>query len=536
MAAISVLVLSCDSERPQVDGATAAATTVLRRGLGGQPASLDPQKAEDEFSITVLRDLHEQLTASAPDGAVVPAAAESWSADPGGKVYTFRLRAGARWSNGEPVLARHFVAGLQRAVDPATASGGADLLRPIGNAPEILRGTLPPSRLGVRAVDDRVLEIALTRPLPYLPDILTNPVASPVYEPSPAGTENYARPGSVVTNGPWVLAEFVPGNHLRLTRNPSYREPEAVAFDEVRYEFVANENAEFDRFRAGALDVTYGVPEQRFLELAGQPDSGLQHRALLGTSWFTLNTARGPLHDHPELREALSLTVDREAITAHVARAGQVPAYTLVPDGVWNYTPAVPDWHSLDAAARLTRARQLYAQAGYSAERPLRLRLLYNENQLVQRICVAVAAEWRRLLGVETELVPMEFRAYLVARSDPAQWDVVRVGWTADYNDASSFLDTLAADSPQNFGRWADPRYTELLAAAATEADVARRRELLQQAERLMLQQHPVLPLYSYVARRLVGPGLQAPGLNPLNRSYSLYFRPAAGGGGGSGR
>lgn len=532
VALASVLVLSCDSERPQADRTSETAPTVLRRGLGGQPASLDPQKAEDEFSVTVLRDLHEQLTASAPDGTVVPGAAESWSVDASGRVYTFRLWASARWSNGEPVLARHFVAGLQRAVDPATASGGADLLRPIENTPEILRGALPPSRLGVRAVDDHVLEIALSRPLPYLPDILTNPVASPVYEPSLAAHENYARPGGVVTNGPWVLAEFVPGSHLRLARNPWYRAPEAVAFDEVRYEFVANENAEFDRFRAGELDVTYSVPEQRFPELAAEPDSGLQHRALLATSYFTLNTDRGPLHDHPALREALSLTVDREAITEHVARAGQVPAYALVPDGVWNYTPAVPDWRALDAGARLARARQLYAQAGYSAERPLRLRLLYSENQLVQRICVAVAADWQRQLGVETELVPMEFRAYLAARADPAQWDVVRVGWSADYNDATSFLDTLAADSPQNFGRWANARYAELLATAAREADVARRRELLQQAERLMLQQHPVLPVYFYVARRLVRPGLRAPGLNPLNRSYSLHFRPAAGGGG----
>jgi ABC-type oligopeptide transport system substrate-binding subunit len=514
----TVLLAACGTGDRPTETSSDSPPLVLHRGLGGQPASLDPQRAEDEFSVSVLRDLYEQLTASAPDGAVVPAAAESWSVDPDGRRYTFLLRPEARWSNGEPVLARHFVAGLQRAVDPATGSAAADLLRGIENAPGILRGELPPARLGVRAAADHRLEITLARPLPYFPDILTNPVASPVHEAS--------RPGGAITNGPWVLAEIVPGSHLRLARNPSYRDAAAVAFDEVRYEFVANENAEFDRFRAGELDVTYNVPEQRFQDLAADPASGLQHRALLTTSYFTLNTDWGPLHDHPGLREALSLTVDREAITRHVARAGQVPAYSLVPEGVWNYTPAVPDWRGLDRAARLTRARALYAAAGYSPERPLRLRLLYSENVLVQRICVAVAADWKSSLGVEVELIPMEFRAYLAARADPAQWDVVRVGWSADYNDASSFLDTLAADSPQNFGRWTDARYAELLAAAAGEADIRTRRELLQQAEQLMLQQHPVLPVYFYVARRLVRPGLEAPAINPLNRTYSLYFRP----------
>ena len=522
----ALMLASCGSSVPPADMVSESQPLVLRRGLGGQPGSLDPQRAEDEFSASVLRDLYEQLTASAPDGTVVPAAAESWSVDPDGRHYTFRLRPEARWSNGEPVLARHFVAGLQRAVDPATGSVAADLLRGIENAPAILRGELPPARLGVRAAGDHRLEITLAGPLPYFPDILTNPVASPLHPRSVSEDNSFVRPGGVITNGPWVLAEFVPGSHLRLARNPSFRDAAAVAFDEVRYVFVANENAEFDRFRAGELDVTYNVPEQRFQDLAADPASGLQHRALLTTSYFTLNTDSGPLHDHPGLREALSLTVDREAITRHVARAGQVPAYSLVPEGVWNYTPAVPDWRGLDPAARLTRARALYAAAGYSPERPLRLRLLYSENVLVQRISVAVAADWKRSLGVEVEHIPMEFRAYLAARADPAQWDVVRVGWSADYNDASSFLDTLTADSPQNFGRWTDARYAALLAAAAGQADIRTRRELLQQAERLILQQHPVLPVYFYVARRLVRPGLQAPAINPLNRTYSLYFRP----------
>lgn len=527
VAALATLASSCGDRKPADESSAGSEPTVLRRSLGGQPGSLDPQRAEDAFSFDVLRDLYEGLTASSPSGEVVPAVAESWSVDAGGKTYTFRLRPDARWSNGDPVVTGNFVAALRRAVDPATASGSADLLRAIVNAPEILAGTRKPDELGVTAIDDRTLEIRLSQPLPYFPDILTNTVASPVHDATLTATGGFSKPGRAITNGPYVLAELVPGASMRLTRNPGFRDPSAVGFDEIRYEFVPDENAEYTRFRAGELDVTNTVPEQRFEELAKDPKSGLQHRATLATFYLTFNTDRGALRGKPGLREALSLAVDREAITTSITRAGQVPAYSLVPEGVWNYVPSAYDWRGADREARIERARSLYARAGYTKARPLRLRLLYNENDLIQKVCVAIAAMWKESLGVEVELVQMEFRSYLAARADPAQWDVVRVGWSADYNDASSFLDTMTSGSPQNFGRWSDAQYARQLAMAAAEPDAAVRREFLQQAERRMLQDYPIMPVYFYVTRRLVQPQVIAPEINPMNRTYSRYFRSA---------
>jgi oligopeptide transport system substrate-binding protein len=441
--------------------------------------------------------------------------------------YTFELRTDGYWSNGDRVTASQFVTGFRRATDPATASGATDLLRAIVNAPAILRGELPAEKLGVRALDDRTLEIRLSQPVPYFPDILTNTVASPVHPTSIAASGGFAQEGVTVSNGPYALQDFVPGTGLTLKRNPHYWDRAAVQFDEVRYVFVADENAEFTRFRAGEIDVTNTVPEQRFQELAGKGDPRLQHRPTLSTFYFTLNTDRGPLRGKPGLREALSLAVDREAITASVTRAGQVAAYSLVPAGVWNYEPRDYEWRLESVSERHARARKLYAEAGYSAQRPLRLRLLYNENELVQRVSIAVAAMWKEVLGFETELVQMEFKAYLAARADPAQWDVVRVGWTADYNDASTFLDTMTVDSPQNFGRWTSPEYARLLAEAAAEPDPSRRRDVLQRAESLMLGDYPLLPVYFYVTRRLVQPRIVAPAINPMNRTYSKYFRLA---------
>lgn len=524
IVALAVASASCESRAPDSEQDSDSAPLVLRRGLGGQPGSLDPQRAEDAFSFDVLRDLYEGLTASSPSGEVMPAAAESWSVDDAGTHYSFKLRHNARWSNGDPVLARHFVTALRRAVDPATASGGADLLRAIENAPAILKGELPADSLAVRAADDHLLEITLSQPVPYFPDVLTNTVASPVHDSSLTESGGFSKAGATVSNGPYSLTEVVPGASLRLVRNAFYWDSGAVTFDEVRYEFVPDENAEYTRFRAGELDVTNNVPEQRFAELARQPDSGLQHRAVLATFYFSFNTDQGPLSDKPALREALSLAIDREAITSSITRAGQVAAYSLVPEGVWNYTPAAYEWQKSAVTSRLSKSRSLYAAAGYSATKPLRLRMLYNENDLIQRVCVAIASMWKQELGVETELVQMEFRAYLAARADPTQWDVVRVGWSADYNDASSFLDTMTDGSPQNFGRWSNTQYARLLAAAAVETDTARRRPLLQQAEQLMLEDYPLLPVYFYVTRRLVQPHISAPPINPMNRTYSRYF------------
>jgi len=527
LAAASAISLgSCGDGKSGQPDDSASETRILRRGLGGQPGSLDPQRAEDAFSYDVLRDLYEGLVASSPGGDIEPAAAESWDVSADGKVYTFRLRSNARWSNGDPVIAQEFMAALRRATDPATASGAADLLRAIENAPAILRGELPPERLAVGAIGAHTLVIRLSRPVAYFPDILTNTVASPLHSSTLTGA-GFSSPGETVTNGPYRLASLAPGAGLRLTRNPHYWDAGSVAYDEIRYVVVPDENAEYTRFRAGELDVTNSVPEQRFRELAADPASGLQYRSWLATFYFTFNTARDPLRGKPGLRQALSLAVDREAIATSIARAGQMPAYSLVPDGIWNYAPARYEWSRESRYERLARARALYAAAGFTPQRPLRLRLLYNENELVQRVSVAIAAMWKEALGVEVELIQMEFKAYLAARADPAQWDIVRVGWTADYNDASSFLDTMLEGSPQNFGRWRDPDYARLLESAADETDAARRRETLQRAEALMLQDYPLLPVYFYVTRRLVQPQVRAPPINPMNRTYSRYFRPA---------
>lgn len=524
--AVGVLLSACGRKPEGGDPRAAAAEAafqprVLRRGLGGEPGSLDPQVADDTFAFEVLRDLYEGLTVSAPSGEVQPGAAESWTVDDSGKRYVFRLRPGLIWSSGDPVLASHFVLGLRRAVDPATAAPGVDVLRVISNASEIIEGKRPPADLGVVAVDARTLEINLVRPAPYLPDILTNSVAMPVHP----GVTATSPPADRPTNGAYVLAESTPGSAIILRRNERYWNAAKVAFDEVRYFPLADESVEFNRFRAGELDVTNNVPTSRFAELKRDPASGLQVRPNLATFFFGFNTEQGPLKGRRGLREALSLAIDREAITDLVTRAGQAPAYSLVPPGVWNYASPTPSWSSLNREARAARARQLYAAAGYSRDKPLRLRVVYNQNELIKSVTLATAAMWKETLGVECELIQLEYRVYLQTRGDRSQWDVIRLGWSADFNDASSFLDTLISNGAQNHGAWSNAEYDRLVADAHAEPDAAIRRGLLERAEGIALADHAVAPVYFYVTRRLVRRGIDAGELNPLNRNYSRNFR-----------
>ena len=248
-----------------------------------------------------------------------------------------------------------------------------------------------------------------------------------------------------------------------------------VEFDEVRYEFVADENAEFTRFRAGEIDVTNTVPEQRFQELLAQ--AGIAAAASIDAGHVLLHLEHRSRPAARKARIARGAVAGRwtgDVITDSVTRAGQVPAYSLVPDGAWNYEPAYL-WLAGTSCGRSvsTQARELYADGGLFGGSPLRLRLLYNENELVQSVCIAIAAMWKEALGVETELLQMEFKAYLAARADPAP--VGRRPRRLD-RGLQRRLDLPGhddRDSPQNFGRWSTPSTRGCSMPAAAESDTS---------------------------------------------------------------
>jgi oligopeptide transport system substrate-binding protein len=502
---------------------------VLRAGNGPEPETLDPHKSEGVSAANILRDLYEGLCSVAPDGRIVPGAAERWSVSADGRVYTFELRTQAKWSNGEPVTAADFVAGLRRSVDPATGSSYSQVLAPIENAEEILARRLPPEALGVDALGEHRLRIRLRAPAPYLLGLLTHATTYPIHRPSLARYgSGFARPGRLVSNGAYRLHDWVVQSQVTLRRNPYYRDNAHTQIDEVVYIPTENQDSELKRYQAGELDYTYEIPLVRAPEIRRQFGPELRIAAYSGTYYYGFNLTRPPFKDNRALRQALSMAVDRELIVRKLMHGVALPAWGWVPPGTWNYTPQRPHWADWPAPRRLAEARRLYAAAGYSEDRPLEVELRYNTHDDHKRIALVIAAMWKQHLGVRTRLVNEEFKVFLNNRKLRAVTEVFRGSWIADYDDASSFADVLHSSNGQNDPGYANPDYDALLAAAARESDPRRRRALLEQAERLMLADVPLLPVYFYVSKHLVKPWVQGWQDNLLDYHYSkdLWLLP----------
>jgi oligopeptide transport system substrate-binding protein len=528
-AAIAALALvSCGGgadKSPQPAAAapvTKADTTTLKRGNGPEPDTLDPQRARTDGAFNILRDVFEGLTAVGPDGGAVPAAATSWTVTADGLEYTFHLRDGLRWSNGDRLVAGDYVAGMRRLVDPATASPYAQILEPVVNATEITRGEKPASELGVAAPDERTVVIRLRNPAPYLLGLLAQPGTFPVHGPSLAANgAEFARPGKMLSNGAFVLEDWVLGSHVVIRRNRNYWNDAATRLERVHFVHHADVGTEFRQYRAGELDITYVVPQQQFNWIRQNMPSELHISPQLSVYYYGFNLTRPPFKDQPGLRRALSMVIDRDKLTSAVTGLGEAPAYGWVPDGTADYTSQKFDYAARPYAERLAEARELYRRAGYSADKPLEVEIRYNTGEVHNRLAVAVAAMWKEALGVKTTLYAEEFRALLQSVQARTDTQVFRSSWVGDFNDAYTFLQLLQTGFGINLTGYSNPRYDALLAEATRQPDPARRRALLEEAERVMLADTPVLPLYFYVNKHLVKPYVQGWHDNVMNVQYS---------------
>jgi oligopeptide transport system substrate-binding protein len=493
--------------------------TEFLRGNGPDPDSLDPHRARSTEAMTVLRDLFECLTRLDAKAAPVPAAAESWTVAEAGTVYTFRLRPNLRWSNGEPVVAADFVAGLRRLVDPATASQYAQVVDVILNAPDIVAGRRAPETLGAAAPDERTVVITLSGPAPYLPGLMAHPSCAPLHRPSLALGERFARAGSQVSNGPFVLQEWLQGSYIRAQRNRHYWNDAATRLEAVKYLQIGDENAELRAYRAGELHCTNVVPRGQFDWIRENLARELHVSPQLSTYYYGFNLDR-PLFQDRRIRLGLSMAIDRERLADSVLRVGELPAWSWVPPGVLDYTPQVSEFHRLPLPQRLESARAMLAEAGYTRERPLRFELRYNTGEVHNKVAVAVASMWKQGLGVEAKLAAVEFKS-LFADVERREVDVFRLSWVGDYNDPYTFLQYLKGSFGINLPGYRNPAYDELLERAARQVDTARRRALLEEAERLMLADHPLMPLYFYVNKHLVKPQVRGWYDNVMNVVYS---------------
>jgi oligopeptide transport system substrate-binding protein len=340
--------------------------------------------------------------------------------------------------------------------------------------------------------------------------------------------EAIARPGTMVGNGAFVLKEWVPGASILALRNPHYWNDAATHLAGVKYLLISDENAELARYRGGELQVTFVVPRGQFDWIRANLADQLHVSPQLSTYYYGFNLRRAPFKDQPKLRRALSLVIDRAKLTRLVLRVGELPAYGWVPPGMDNYTSQSFDYAELPMDTRIAEAQRLYRECGYSAEKPLSFELRYNAGEVHTKLAVAIASMWKEALGVEARLTQVEFKS-LLQDIDRGDVEVFRSSWVGDYNDAYTFAQVLKSDFGVNLTHYESPRYDALLRSAASQQDPLLRGALLEEAERVMLADHPLLPIYFYVNKHLVKPEVAGWYDNVMNVVYSrdLSLGPA---------
>jgi len=524
LALLAVLAVSACSDAPEDEG------LILHRGLPSEPESMDPHKGRTTQAADVQRDIGEGLLSYNATGALVAGAAHSWEVSEQGRTYTFYLRPEARWSNGDAVIADHFVSSLRRLVTPETGAFYAQYLEDIVNAEDIVAGRKAPETLGVEAVDDLTLRLSLDEPVPYLLNLLTHPSTFPVHPGSmEQHGEAFVRPGNLLSNGAYVLDEWVPGLSIVIRRNEHYWNNAETAIDRVTYHILVQPMAELNRYRAGDLHITSNVPADAFQTVKEQYPDELKLAQNLGVYYYGYNLTKPPFRDSPELRQALSMAIDRDMLTDKIIGRGEKPAYSWVPPGVANYEPTVVSFASLTQEERNIVARRLYAEAGYGPDNPLQVQLRYNTSDFHRRVAVAIQAMWRDVLGVETTLVNEEFQVLLANVREREITQVFRMSWVGDYPDAHTFLSILQSGVSSNTPGYANPEFDSLMERASSQTDLYQRRLYLEEAERILLGDHAVIPLYFFVSERLVSSAVRGWEDNVLDYHYSQHLSLSAG-------
>jgi oligopeptide transport system substrate-binding protein len=488
----------------------ANADMVWRRGALGDPGSLDPHKATTLIESNVLGELFEGLLSRDAKGALAPGVAESWSVDDAGRVYVFKLRPDAKWSNGDPVTADDFVFAFRRLMAPATGAPYANILYTLKNAEKVNKGELPPQALGARALSDGRLELTLEQPAPYFLEQLAHFTAKPLHRKSiEAFGGDFVHPEHLVTNGAFALKKFIPNDSIVLVKNPNYYDAHKIALDEEEFIPLEDRSAALRRFMAGEIDSYDEVPVEEIGFVRKHLSGSLRLSPSLGGYYYAFDTRHAPFDD-VRVRQALSMAIDRDFLAARIWGGAMAPSLSFVPRGIASYgAPAEPPWKDMSLADRRDEARRLLEEAGYGeGGKPLEIELRFNNSGSHRSTAVAIADMWKAL-GVKTRILGSDAATHYALLREKPPFDVARTSWYADYPDAQNFL-FLAESGNQglNVTSFSNAAYDALMRAAAAEQDPAKRAAILHEAEALLLKEAPYIVLMSYRSSDLISPKL----------------------------
>lgn len=476
----------------------AFAEVVYNRGAAADPESLDPHKTSTTYEADVIRDLFEGLVAQDAKAELIPGAAESWSVSDDGKTYAFKLRQGATWSDGTPVTAEDFVFSWRRLLNPETAAEYASMLYPVVNAEEINTKGGKPEDLGAKAVDANTLEVTLKAPTPYFLEMLTH---KSTYAVQKANVEkfgnDFVKPGNLVSNGAFTLAEFIPNDHITLVKNPKFHDAANVKIDKVNYIPNEDRSAAMKRFEAGELDSYGDLPTEQLADLKAKFGDQIRTAPYLGTYYYSIKTDKAPW-DNVELRNAVSMAIDRDFLAEKVWANAMSPGYSMVPPGIDGYTSSKAAFADKSQIDREEDAKKILEKLGYGPDKPLKMEIRYNTSENHKNTAVAIQ-EQLKPLGIDVSLLNTDTKTHYGHLEQKGDFDVARAGWIADYKDPETFLGISVKASGNNYANFNNPDYEKKMAeAAAAGGDPAKRMQLLSEAEKILVDNVGNIPLLYY--------------------------------------
>ncbi len=486
-------------------GAMAAGT--WNRGANGDVQSLDPHKTSTVEEANIIRDMFTGLVAQDAEANLIPGAATEWTVSPDGKVYTFKMRAGATWSDGSPVVAGDFVYAWRRLLDPKTGSEYASMGFPILNAEEINGGKKPLEELGAKAVDDNTLEVTLKGPTPYFLEMLTHQAMYPVQKANvDKFGDDFVKAGNLVSNGAYTLAENVPNDHIKLVKNPKFYEADQVSLDVVNYIPTEDRAAGVKRYEAGEIDSMNDMPTEQLADLKAKFGDQIHISPELGTYYYIFKAKKAPW-DNAKLRNAVSMIIDRDQLAEKVWQNSMLPGWSMVPPGVKGYTAQAMEYAQTPQLDREDAAKKLLGELGISPDKPQKVEIRYNTSENHKNTAVAIQ-EMLKPFGFDVTLVNTDGKTHYSYLEQHGDFDIARAGWIADFKDPVTFLNLAKTGDGNNYGEYSNPEYDKLMDAASVESDPAKRMDELAQAESIMLKDLPLLPLLYYSNHNIVSPKL----------------------------
>lgn len=478
---------------------------------GTEPNELDPHLVNGVVEQKILQGLFEGLLS--PDPKTLeprPGVAERWEISQDQRTYTFFLRENARWTNGDPLTSHDFVYSYQRILSPNLAAEYAYMLYPLKNAEPYHQGKVTDfDHVGVTALDDHTLELELEAPLSYFLSLILHFSWYPLHPPSIAKhgaidqrNTHWTRAEKLISNGAFELKDWRLWDAVVVRKNPFYWDQANVRLQEIHFLPIDNAHTEERAFRAGQVHITESLPKPKVQAYKEKASPFLRIDPYLGVYYYLLNTTQPPLDDI-RVRCALSLTVDRRAIVDNITRGGEQAALNFTPPETGGYTP--PHSFKEDTA----KAQHLLAQAGYPNGQDFpTLELLYNTSETHKIIAEAIQQMWKEKLNIDVRLINQDWKVYLAARRSK-DYQIARASWVGDYNDPNTFLDLWTSYSGNNHSGWNKRDYDHLIKQAGRTLDPRRRHELFQEAENLLISEHPMIPIYFYKKVYLIDPSVK---------------------------